>query len=142
MAEETLVKEQLTPEMITVGRNMTRSLVLAEFDLLCSIWLYSPESNRWSLVLASPVVGRDGPRKAYELVEKVLQANGETDVWFQNISVISPSHPLVTALRSLGRFDVTLPGQGPGTYVEVNRRFTRSRVGDMFVEDAYIYLLH
>jgi hypothetical protein len=142
MAEETLVKEQLTPEMITVGRDMTLSLVQTEFDLLCSLWLYSPESNRWGLVLASPVVGRDGPRRAYEFVEKVLQDNWEMDIWLQNISVVSPSHPLVTALRSLGRFDVPLPGQGPTPRAMVNRRFTRSRVGDIFVEDAYIYLLH
>lgn len=141
MAEEIVVKEQLTREMIKLGKDMSLRLREKSFELVCSLWLYNPESNRWHLVLASPVVDREGPRKAYEIIEEILQENWEMDIWLRNISVVSPSHPLVLALRSLGKIELLRPMYAPAPRVDVGRRYTRSRVGDIFVEDAYIYLV-
>ena len=138
MAEEILVKEPLTKEMIEVGKEMSLRLRQRDFELVCSLWLYEAEYNRWRLVLASPVVDRDGPRKAYQIIDKILQDNWEMDIWLPNISALSPSDPLVQAVRSLGKIDLLRPHYAPTPRVDVGRRHTRSLIHDVFIEDAYI----
>ncbi len=61
-------------------------------------------------------------------------------VWLRDISAVSPSDPLVQALRSLGKIDLLRPNS-PAPRAEVGRRYTRSRLGDIFIEDAYIFLV-
>jgi hypothetical protein len=111
MAEEIVVKEPLTRELKEMGREMSLRLRERGFELVCSLWLYHPESNRWRLVLASPIVDREGPRKAYEIIEQILQENWEMGIWLRDISAVSPSDPLIQALRSLGKIELlpTMP---------------------------------
>jgi hypothetical protein len=141
MAEETLVKEPLTSEMIEVGRDMTSRLLDKGFELTCSLWFYDAESNRWRLVLASPLVDREGPRRAYELIEEILQDNWEMGIWLRDISAVGAIDPLVDGFRSLGRIELLRPRHSTPDRFETARRYTRSRVGDNFVEDAYVYLV-
>jgi len=141
MAEEIVVKEPLTKELKEMGRDMSLRLLEKGFELVCSLWLYHPESNRWRLVLASPIVDREGPRKAYEIIEQILQENWEMGIWLRDISAVSPSDPLVQALRSLGKIDLLPPKYAATPRDNVGRKYTRSRLGDIFVEDAYIFLV-
>jgi hypothetical protein len=62
-------------------------------------------------------------------------------VWLRDISAVSPSDPLVQALRSLGKIELLRPNSAPAPRAEVGRRYTRSRLGDIFIEDAYIFLV-
>ncbi len=124
-----------------MGRDMSLRLLEKGFELVCSLWLYHPESNRWRLVLASPIVDREGPRKAYEIIEQILQENWEMGIWLRDISAVSPSDPLVQALRSLGKIDLLPPKYAATPRDNVGRKYTRSRLGDIFVEDAYIFLV-
>jgi hypothetical protein len=142
MAEEIVVKEPLTKEMIDVGRDMSLRLREKGFELASSFWFFDLESNRWRLVLASPIVDRDGPRKAYDIIENILQENWEMGIWLRDISAVSPNEPVVKALRSLGKIQLLDPHfYATAPRVDVGRRYTRSRLGDIFVEDAYIYLI-
>jgi hypothetical protein len=141
MAEEIVVKEPLTRELKEMGRDMSLRLRERGFELVCSLWLYHPESNRWRLVLASPIVDREGPRKAYEIIEQILQENWEMGIWLRDISAISPSDPLVQALRSLGKIELLPPNYASSPRDDVGRKYTRSRLGDIFIEDAYIFLV-
>ncbi len=141
MAEEIVVKEPLTKELKEMGRDMSLRLLEKGFGLVCSLWLYHPESNRWRLVLASPIVDREGPRKAYEIIEQILQEDWEMGIWLRDISAVSPSDPLVQALQSLGKIELLPPKYAATPRVDVGRRYTRSRLGDIFVEDAYIFLV-
>lgn len=62
MAEDVLVKEQLTSDMIAAGGELTKRLQAdKDFGLLCSLWLYNSESSRWKLAVASPIVESSGP---------------------------------------------------------------------------------
>ncbi|HKN76948.1 MAG TPA: hypothetical protein VJW94_17355 [Candidatus Acidoferrum sp.] len=141
MAEETLVKEPLTTEMIEVGRDMTSRLLDNGFELACSLWFYDAESNRWRLVLASPVVDLEGPIRAYEQIEEILQDNWEMGIWLRDISAVGATDPLVAGFRSLGRIELLRPRHATADRVTTARRYTRGRVGDNFVEDAYVYLV-
>jgi len=63
-------------------------------------------------------------------------------VWLRDISAVSPSDPLVQALRrSLGKIELLPPQYASSPRDEVGRRYTRSRLGDVFIEDAYIFLV-
>jgi hypothetical protein len=141
MAEEIVVKEPLTRELKEMGREMSLRLRERGFELVCSLWLYHPESNRWRLVLASPIVDREGPRKAYEIIEQILQENWEMGIWLRDISAVSPSDPLIQALRSLGKIELLPPNYALSPRDDVGRKYTRSRLGDIFLEDAYIFLV-
>ncbi len=142
MAEEIVVKEPLTKEMIEAGRDMTAQLLEKGFEVVCSFWLYNLESTSWRLALASPVVDREGPRKAYELIQEILQENWEMDIWLRDISALSPSDPVVIAFRSLGKFELPRPNYDKTPRLDGRRRYTRSRLGNVFIEDAYVYLVN
>lgn len=133
MAEEVLVKDLLTPEMIAAGRALTEELERAGLELVCALWNFKPESSQWQLIFASPHVANKGPREVYGMVQKAIQSRrdvpGLPDL--QNISVVSPDQPLIKAIRTAFR----VGGR------HSNIRFTRSRINDVYVEDAYILLV-
>ena len=45
---------------------------LERFELSAAFWWYDAERERWSFVLASGLFRREGPRVAYEFVEKQI----------------------------------------------------------------------
>lgn len=140
MAEETMVKEPLRKEMIEAGKALIKRLANSNVNLSSAFWFYSPETNEWQLVLAFPQVDTDGPKKAYESIQSVLypplgsspQREDEhrvSPLYLQDITVLSPNHPLVRSLKSAISTEMESEGI----------QFTRSRIGDVFVEDTYIY---
>lgn len=132
MAEETVVKPELSDRMIAAGGELTKRLTQTDLNLVCALWLYSSDSSRWHLVFASPRVDSDGPLKVYSKIQDVLgtEEGKKLGLDLQHVSVLSPNQPLIRAIRSL--FEI----EGPS-----NVRFTRSRINDVFVEDAHIYLV-
>ncbi len=133
MAEETLVKEPLTAEMIEAGKQLTSRLDRTDFEVLSSLWLFTSETNQWRLVLASPQLDREGPKKAYTRIQAVLsqRPNEVAGLNLQNITALSPDDPLIRLLRTAIRTGRGLSGI----------RFSRNRINDTFIEDAYIYRL-
>ncbi len=130
MAEETLVKEVLTDQMIAAGAELLRGLDREGWPVVASLWLFEPENNQWRLVLASPVVPESGPREAYRHVSEALHAV-KPALSLGNVSVVSPQDPLIRALAS-----------AYGTSREIEgRRVSRSAINGHFVEDAYLYRL-
>ncbi len=72
MAEETVVKEMLTQEMIQAGAEITRRLDEAHLEVRASLWWYIPDKNLWRLIVASPAVRLDGPKKVYQKIQTIL----------------------------------------------------------------------
>jgi hypothetical protein len=128
MAEETLVKEALTDQMIAAGAELTEALDRSQWPIVASLWLFHPESNQWTLVLASPAVDRDGPRESYRHVSDALRVI-DAAVPLASVSVVSSKDPLVDAFRSAYRADRDIEG----------RRVFRSAINGHFVDDAYVY---
>jgi len=74
MAEETVVKDLLTHDMIVAGEELVRGLDASEYDVVGSLWFYIPESNEWRLMLVSPQLESEGPKKSvYENSIRALQ---------------------------------------------------------------------
>lgn len=131
MAEETLVKEPLTREMILAGEMLIKELDERKADLKCALWMYYPEIGQWRLVFSLPMVDSEGPNRAYGLVQEALEKlPKENKPNLEEVKLLSPNHSLIRSLRSAVK---TEPQFITGI------RFTRNRVNDVFVEDAYLY---
>jgi hypothetical protein len=131
MAENTVVKEQLTQEMIEAGAKLTAMLDAMGLPIAAALWLFMPEVNEWRLSFASPEVSVSGPRKVYEKVEKARRALGEqaAAVPLSAIGLLDANDQLVQLLR------VALK-----TGAGVSRiRFSKNVINGHFIEDALIY---
>jgi hypothetical protein len=145
VAEEIVVKEQLTQEMKEAGDDLTKRLRGdPEFGLLCSLWLYSSDVNRWRIVVGTPVVDTSGPIHAYRMMEGIVGDNWPyPDTPLYEISILRSNHSLVRALRSLGHFEIQeLPaGPRPCPSVRVHKKIRFTPVQDVFIEDALVYYI-
>ena len=131
MAQDSVVKELLTDAMIRAGGELTRKLDDLQWPVLAALWLYASEGTQWKLVLASPRVISDGPKKSYEAIQAALEtmpAAGRT-LALSDIGVIDPANPLIALLRVAISTGPTVGGI----------RFTRNVINGHFIEDVYIY---
>ena len=144
MAEEVVVKEQLSPDMLAAGPELTRRLRdRPDFDLVCSLWLYTSESNGWNLVVATPLAESPGPLYVYRLIQGVIRGEWPAELDLATISVLRSNHPFATALRSLGHFEIQEipPGSRPTPTVTMPKKVTSTRIQDVFIEDARVYFI-
>jgi hypothetical protein len=131
MAEDTVVKDSLSDTLIKAGADLTKKLDEVEWPVVASFWLYLPELNTWKLVLASPLVTKQGPSRAYQDIQKALGAlwRVQSPIKLKDIEVVEPSHYLVSLLRTAVSTGPTIQGI----------RFTRNVINGQFIHDAYLY---
>jgi len=131
MAENTVVKEQLTDAMIDAGAELTKRLDEVGVPMTAALWLFVPDINEWRLLFASPEVASKGPREVYE---KILQAINQLEAKasaapFSAIGLMDPDADLVRRLRMTVR-----------TGTGLNRiRFSKDVIDGHFIDDALIY---
>lgn len=131
MAEETLVKEPLTTEMIEAGAALTRQLDAQKWPLAASLWLFAHDDNEWKLILASPAVTQGGPKAAYDAVSQALSTLQQHFTDLSHITVVGPDHPIVSLLASA----ITTGDAVAGI------RFSKNTINGHFIDDAYLYRL-
>jgi hypothetical protein len=131
MAEETLVKEALSEEMIRGGAALTAKLDALQWPVLGSFWYLEAEDNRWKLMIVSSELTSRGPRAAYEAIDRALNMLQSHFTDLQFITVIAPSHPLVRALATAAETGRELEGI----------RFSHQAIAGRFIEDVYLYRL-
>lgn len=131
MAQDTVVKESLTDAMIHAGAEITKKLDELRWPVLASLWLYLSEGNQWKLVLASPRVTSDGPKKSYETIQSALAMTpaAEGTLMLSDIGVTDLKDQLIVLLHM-----AISTGPTVGSI-----RFTRNVINGHFIEDAYIY---
>src|SRR6266849_1077845 len=98
MAQEVVVKEQLPSEAVAAGDQLTSELRRrSDFGLLASFWLYTSESNRWKLVIATRLVESRGPLYVHNIIHGILAGMGPLSLALQvyTVSVLSLDHPFV-----------------------------------------------
>lgn len=128
MAEDILVTEHLSSDMIKAGARLVERLDDKEAKVKSAFWFYSPEDKTWRLIIASPLVDDIGPREYYR---KVLDANtaasnDEALISLNDISVTNTTNQFVQILSHAGAR-------------LANTRLSRSAVAGNFIEDSYIY---
>lgn len=131
MAENTVVKEQLTDDMIEAGAQLTQKLDELGMQIPVAMWFFLTDINEWRLLFASPQLSSEGPQEVYKKIEearKTLGARAE-GLPLSEIGLIDTNNQLVQLLRVALR-------TGPG----VSRiRFSKNVVNGQFIDDALIY---
>jgi hypothetical protein len=131
MADNTVVKEQLTEEMIEAGAQLTAKLDEMGLPMAAALWFFLPDTNEWRLLFASPALSTAGPREVYKTVEEARRVLGDkaAAVPLSVIGLVDANYELVQLLR-----DAIQTGAG------VSRiRFSKNVVNGHFIEDALIY---
>ena len=131
MAENTILKEALTGEMIEAGAQLIRRLDEMGVDVTSALWLLDTEINEWRLLLASPVVSREGPLVMYDTVERAIAQldEGAADILLLAMSVAPDDADLIKRLRATVH-----------TGADIERiRFRKNVADGHFIEDALIY---
>ena len=132
MAEEAMViKEFLTDKMIEAGSSLTHLLDKSGLVVKASLWLYISESNQWRLIIGSPSVKEDGPRKVYERIHSTLLEVPEDapHIPLFNISAVEDDDQLISLLRLAINTGDGISGI----------RFSGNAINGHYIEDAYIY---
>ena len=91
--------------------------------------VYLTEQNQWRLLLASPEVHVEGPRKTYKRLLQAFRNTAVHGLSFKDLAVLDTRDPLIQLLRVALRTDRSIGGI----------RFSRNTVNGQFIEDAYIY---
>jgi translation initiation factor 2 beta subunit (eIF-2beta)/eIF-5 len=134
VAEEVLVKESISRDMISAGDRLARHLVASELPIDGLLWHYVTESNSWRFVVASPEVSASGPKNVYQRIRAIIEQMPQSDeqvVNWDDIFVVDTKDPLIKLLRQ-----AVHTGKGvAGT------RFSRNVVNGVLIEDAYVYKL-
>lgn len=129
MAEETLVKDALTDEMIEAGKSVLENLDRRHVLVDAALWFYLAEQNQWRLLLASPEVHVEGPRKTYKRLLQAFRNTAVHGLSFEDMAVVDTRDPLIQLLRVALRTDRSIGGI----------RLSKNMVNGHFIEDAYIY---
>lgn len=123
-------KTVLVDTDIKDGERLIKALDESQFEVRAAMWFYMIDSDEWLLLIASPYVEENGPKKSYNFIQKELaKLTPPSEISLKNISVLSPNHDLISLLRIAIR-------TGPGIS---GIRFTRNVVNNRLIEDAYIY---
>ncbi len=77
MAENIVVKEQLTDKMIDAGAEITRKLEELGLPIDAAFWFLTSETYEWRLMFASSEVDTKGPREVYKKIHDALDALGD-----------------------------------------------------------------
>jgi hypothetical protein len=133
MAYETLVTQTFTQQMIDEGAALLRTLDSQGFKITAALWFYLEPSDTWRLIVGSPEVQSQGPRRFYERVQKILaDGSAKIGITLRDISVVPSDDSLIKLLRiaiTTGSNDVS------------GIRFSRNTINGQFIQDAYIYRL-
>ncbi len=131
MAENTVVKEQLTEEMVEAGALLTAKLDEMGLPIAAALWFFQPDINEWRLLFASTDVSAKGPRDVYARIQRAIQALGDkaSAAPLSVIGVVGADDALISLLRT-----VLHTGSG------ISRiRFSRNVINGHFIDDALIY---
>lgn len=125
MDNSTLVNKQIHD-----GARIIRALDAAGFNVVAGMWLYIPESMEWRLIIASPFVDLEGPKRSYDLLQRELKAlQYDYSSYLGNISLVSPRDNLIQLIRT-----AIVTGSGISKI-----RFRRNAINNFLIEDALIY---
>lgn len=132
MAEEILVKEPLTKEMIEVGEELQRRLITTGVRIAACFWLFDREANRWQLTVASPEVDDEGSRVVYGKVWDILYGgpNGIRGLDLPDVTVLGANDKFVRALAGYNAL-TTLS----------EKRLSGFGLNGIYIEDIYIYFI-
>ena len=131
MAEDTVVKEQLTDAMIEAGAELTRKLDESGPPITAALWMFQLEINEWRLLFTSPDIATHGGLKMYERIQLARKDLGDkvAAAPFSAISLLDPDAKLVRLLR------IAIRNRPGGSRI----RISKDAINGHYIDDALIY---
>lgn len=130
MAENSVVKDQLTDAMVDAGEALTRKLDELGLPTNAAFWFFMPESNEWRLLFASAEVSAKGSRAVYKRIHQAIEQLGPeaSATPLSVVGVLDADDDLVRLLVGV----VSTPG--------ISRiRFAKNGINGHFIDDTLIY---
>lgn len=122
-------KAALVEQDIREGKEIVDLLIQSGEKVHLALWLYDSDHGDWRLVLAIPQRAT-GPKAAYHFMRKFLDdILPPIRLTLEDIKLISPNDQLVKKIEKDKRSARVLSGQF----------LTKTRIGDAYLEGAYIY---
>jgi hypothetical protein len=87
---------------VEAGRKLLQALDDDGFPVSAAFWYRDEEESQPTLVVASPIVDKQGPRQAYRRIENVLRRPGDPELRSLSLSQISAmgtEDPFVTLIQ-------------------------------------------
>jgi hypothetical protein len=133
MAQEIFLTQWFTDEMRQAGTNLVKGLSEAGAQVAAAFWILNSEEKTWELTIVSPLVKSEGPKAYFKRIQKIYRSAGPNEgiVSLQDIRVSGLNHPVVKSLKNS-----VLRGASLG-----NNRFGKNRIGAVFIEDMYLYMM-
>lgn len=126
-----MVTKILVDHDIEAGRLLITELDRAQVPVAAAFWLYQTEDDRYQLVIATELYDV-GPLDAYRIVHDALDRIPDVNrLALTDLNVVSVSNPIAQAIRALKMRKTESNGKGV--------RITRSTVGGVYFEDAWVY---
>jgi hypothetical protein len=126
-----MVTTALVDSLIKDGKVLLDELQRQGIQIEAALWLYDTDSEEWRLSIASSELLRRSREEAYAVIQNALMAIPKRSITLSNVTISALSDPIVKALRSV----ITIDSVGAGI------RISRSAFNNVYIEDAYIYLL-
>ena len=123
-------RKELREDYVDLGKKVLIGLDESNFKVTSAFWFLLTDSG-WRFVIATPVLDEDGPTKAYQALQtKLTTILGTDSPFINNVSIVSPSHPLIKLLKL---------AINTGADSVSGIRFTGNVVNNQYIEDAFIY---
>jgi hypothetical protein len=131
MAQDILVGDQLTEDMITVGEHVVSALDKLNVLVVGAFWLLLPDQHVWRLVIASPEVRALGPKAFYRKVTAALKRIPQSvqPISTNDITVLEDNNQLIKLLKALVKTGPTIS----------KIRMSRNVVNGHLIEDVLLY---
>jgi hypothetical protein len=132
VAENIVVKDQLTDAMVDGGADLTRKLDELGLKTSAAFWFFMPDLNEWRLLFASSEVSAKGSRDVYRRIGRAIDAlgRGTSAVPLSAVGLLENDADLLKALRRV----VALTGPGLARL-----RISKSAVNGHFIDDVLVY---
>ena len=113
------------------GKRLLKALDEAGVDVRGAFWLYFPEPEEWRIVFVMPKVNKDGPLKAYRLINNELRKLVSIpDMLSLHVTVMDPSDDLIKAMRKSIKTE-------PDAIEDIF--WDKRVVNGVYIDGAYIY---
>ena len=127
-----MVETELVNDNIAKGFKAIEALDKDGIDIRSAVWLHVPEVSEYRLVLALPVVDREGPEAGYRVVQRSF-ARHDVELPLRRVSVVQTSEPLLRGIhRAVGNV-------GPEGDLDSQARLGPQIIDGFVIDDAWIY---
>jgi hypothetical protein len=121
--------ELLVDERIEDGRSLLAGLAEDGFDVTVAFWAKTSEEGHWSLYVGSTAVRTMSVGDAYLALYGALRRIPNPRITLTDIKIVDPDSPIArAAIEVRDRFPARLP-----------TRYKGERLGDLAIEEAYVY---